>query len=168
MKKYVFYFLVLFVFTLPWQAFIVIPGIGTISRLLGFSVIGIAVVYIIIVKKVKEIPLLFIIAMFFIMWGLISYAWTINQSATLFRFIQNIQLLAMFWLIWELAHDRNDYRILMQALIFGLFVSVFDMLTVYLGQTHAIVRFTASGFNPNRIGAITGRQSCDICKEKTH
>ena len=151
MAKLPFWFLCFFVFSLPWQGFIVIPGLGTVSRLLGFLLVGVGGLYILLKKNLKELPLLLIICIVFVLWGLFSYIWSIHPVATLSRFFQNIQFIAMMWLIWELCNSRKDYILLMQLFVLGLFIPIFDMLSMYISQTYGYYRISAGGFGANRM-----------------
>lgn len=151
MNKLPYWFLCFFVFTLPWQGVVVIPGIGTISRLLGFVLVGLAILYILINKNMKEVPLFIIASVLFVVWGLISYTWSYIPSATISRFIQSIQFLAMVWLVWELCDRKTDYKILLQMFIFGLFVTVADMLYSYGTQSYISGRMEGGGLGINRI-----------------
>jgi O-antigen ligase len=151
MRKITYYFLIFFIFSLPWQAFVFIPGVGSISRLLGIILLVTVLLYIVLNKKFKEANVLIIVSILFFIWGLFSYLWSINQIATLSRFITNIQLLAIVWIIWELCETRDEYSILLQAFILGLFISIGDMIYTYMYQTGSSYRISAGGFNPNRI-----------------
>ncbi len=152
MNKIPYWFLCFFVFSLPWQAHIIIPGLGTVSRLLGFMLVGIGVLYILFKKNLKEPPLFLIIGCAFVFWGLLSYIWSVNQGATIGRFIQNIQFLAMMWLIWEICDSKKDYRILMQLFVIGLFIPVYEMLSMFISDAFGYYRISAGEFGANRMG----------------
>jgi O-antigen ligase len=151
MNKLPFWFLSFFVFSMPWQAFIVIPGIGSVNRFLGMLLFGIAILYILLKRNIKEVPVLIFVAIMFVVWGILSYMWSINPSATLSRFVRNMQFITMMWLIWELCDSKKDYKLLMQFFVFGLFVSVFDMLSSFVSQSYGHYRIAAEGFGQNRM-----------------
>jgi O-antigen ligase len=151
MRRFSFYFLIVFIFSLPWQSFIVISGLGTISRLFGLLLVGVAIIYILNKKNVKEPSILLIVTLIFIVWGLLSYLWSIHQPTTISRFVTYIQLFAMLWLIWELCDSKKDYHILMRVFVLGLFISIYDMINLYFSYNPTDFRIAATGFNPNRI-----------------
>ena len=149
MKKLAFYFLFLLVFTIPWQGIVVFPGFGTISRLIGFGSIGIALLLILSYKKISEIPIVIWLMLLFIVWNFLTYFWSIHPPRTFSRIITFTQLLAMVWLIWELCKTKKDGLLIMQAYILGAYVAITDMLLTYFTGQADSFRIAATGFNPN-------------------
>lgn len=130
------------------------PGLGTFTRLIGLGSVGIAILYILIKRSVKEIPLLLIFMGLFVIWSFITYFWSINPGATFSRTITNIQLLAMVWLIWEVCDTRQEIFSIMQAYVLGAFVSIFDMLNTFITSPDGGIRIAAAGFDPNYIATM--------------
>jgi len=153
MHKIAFYLLWLLVFTIPWQNVVVFPMLGTISRLIGFLVVGIAIIYILIKRQVSEPSLLLILMALFVAWSFMTYFWSISPGGTLVRFVTNVQLLAMAWLIWELCKTHLERDKLIQAFILGAYVSISDMIITYQQATADSFRIVATGFNPNELAA---------------
>jgi len=149
MKKIAFYFLFALVFTIPWQGIVVFPGLGTISRLIGFASIGVALLVILFYKKINEIPIVIWLMVLFVIWNLLTYFWSIHPPRTLVRVVTFSQLLAMVWLIWELCETKRDGMIIMQAYILGAYVAIIDMLVTYFTGAGQSFRIAATGFNPN-------------------
>lgn len=156
MRRIAFYFLFLLVFTIPWQGIVVIPGIGTFSRLIGFASLGVALLVIILYKRVSEFPLIIIFMVLFITWNLFTYLWSIHPPRTFSRIITYSQLLAMVWLIWELCRDKNDGLLIMQAYILGAYIAIVDMLLNYFTGQSDSFRIVATGFNPNWLAISFG------------
>ena len=127
------------------------PGLGSISRIFGLMLIAVALLYILLKKNIKEPSLLVVLFGVFVIWGILSFFWGANPSRSISRFITNLQLLAMIWLIWELCDSKEDFLRLMQAFVLGLFVSIYDMLSVYLSFDYGYDRITAGEFNANQI-----------------
>jgi O-antigen ligase len=149
MRRLPFYLLWFLIFTIPWQNVVVFPWLGTISRLAGLSAVVVAVLYILAYRRVNEPSLLLIAMVLFVIWSFISYLWSIHPSATFGRFITNIQLLVMAWLIWELCKTPDDRNNLLQAFILGAFISIGDMILTYSRADVSGYRISASGFDPN-------------------
>ena len=149
MKKIAFYFLFALVFSIPWQAIIVIPGMGTFTRLLGIIVFLIAIFYIIANKRINEVPLLLWIMIAFIGWSFISIIWSINPSATLSRMFTYFQLIAMTWLIWELCKDEWEFKLILQAYVLGAFIPVIDIIYLFFSISAPVQRIATEGFDPN-------------------
>lgn len=154
MKKIAFIFLWILIFSIPWQNVVTFPGVGTITRMIGFGVVGLAGIYILVKKKLKE-PSLFIILMgLFVAWSFISYFWSINPGATISRTVTNIQLLAMVWLIWELCDNRRNVLLIMQAYILGAYISLINMFNTFLTLPTGGIRIAATGFDPNYLATM--------------
>lgn len=154
MRKIAYYFLLTVVFTVPWQGAITFEYLGTISRVLGLVSIFIAMLVVLIDRKVNELPLALILMGMFVVWNILSYLWSVNPTHTLVRVVTYAQLLAMVWLVWELCKTSEQVGKVMQVLIFGMWISMSEMLLTYFTAAGDIHRVTAAGFNPNRIGLM--------------
>jgi O-antigen ligase len=151
MQRIAYYFLILLIFTIPWQAIIIIPGLGTITRLIGIAAIGIGILIIIIDKKVTELPLPVLLMIIFIIWNIITYFWSIHPARTIGRVITYVQLFAMVWLVWNLCKNTKDIYVLMQTYLLGSYIAIIDMLiTYYTGRSESF-RITATGFDHNAV-----------------
>jgi O-antigen ligase len=153
-RRLAFLFLILLIFTIPWQAVVVFPGVGTITRLIGIITIGVAIVVVLLDRKLKTPSLLFIVMSIYVIWALLSYFWSVYPVATFGRFFTNIQLLAMAWLIWELSNTSTDREILIQTYILGAYVSIITMLSTFLSPVDIGYRIGAGEFNVNRLAII--------------
>jgi O-antigen ligase len=149
MRKVTFYFVFALVFTIPWQNIVVFSGLGTVSRVIGFGAIAFALVIILTSKKISEVPLILILMVIYVFWNLSTYFWSVHPPATISRFITNIQLLAMVWLIWEVCKQKDNNIWIMQAYILGAYVAIVDMLITYFTGQAESFRIAATGFNPN-------------------
>jgi O-antigen ligase len=150
-RKIPLYFVLLLVFTVPWQMVVSFEEFGTISKAVGYITIAIAILYVFIYRKVKEPSLIIILMVSFILWSLFSYFWGVNPSGAISRFVTNIQLLAMVWLLWETINTKRELLLCLQAFIFGSYISIFDMLISFFTNQYTTFRIAATGFNPNQL-----------------
>jgi O-antigen ligase len=91
----------------------------------------------------------------FVMLAGASYLWSLYPEGTVTQTITYIQLLMMVWLIWELASRSREQMRLMQAYVFGTFVSGID--TVYLFLTHqesVYQRYAGARLDANDLGLM--------------
>jgi O-antigen ligase len=154
MQRIAYYLLLFLVFTIPWQNVVVIPMLGTISRLAGFAVVGIALLYVLIYRRINEPSVLVIVMVLFVLWSFLSYSWSIRPPATFGRFVTNFQLIAMAWLVWELCRSDTDRLNVIQSYILGAFVSIGDMVLTYTqASTNTSFRIAATGFDPNDLAS---------------
>jgi O-antigen ligase len=149
LKKIPYLFVLLLVFTVPWQMVVSFPEFGTISRAIGYVAVGVAALYILINRKIKEPPLVIFIMLLFIIWSLLSYFWGIRPQGAISRFVTNMQLLAMVWLIWELINTKKEAASCLQVFVFGSYVAIVDMLLSYYTNQFTTFRIAATGFDPN-------------------
>jgi O-antigen ligase len=148
-RKITYIFTLILVFSIPWQNMLVLPGMGTITRAIGLSAIIVALFLVILEKRIKEIPLVILIMIVFVLWNIITYFWSINPGRTIGRVVTYTQLLAMVWLIWQVCKTNDDYMRIMQAYILGSYVAIFDMMVSYFSGQSSDFRIAATGFNPN-------------------
>jgi O-antigen ligase len=144
-----------FVFAIPWENALLFPEIGTISRLLGLVAFPVAVLAILESGQLRWPSVPFVLMSLFVAWGSLSYLWTADAEASNTLIPLWLQNLGMVGLIWELAVRRARQLLLMQAYVFGTFVSAADTLFSYLrGQEVNYQRYAGSGFDPNDLGLV--------------
>src|SRR6266481_2494153 len=122
----------LFVFAIPWENALLLPGVGTVSRLLGLLAIPVAALAIIERGRIRSPSLPIVFVCLFVVWGGLSYFWTLNAEATSIRTSSWLQNLGMTWLLWELADSRSRQLTLMRSYVFGTLVSATDTLYSYV------------------------------------
>ena len=154
--KLAFAFLWLMVFAIPWQNALMVPGIGTIGRLIGLLAGGLGILAITERQSVRLPSRGNVLMTLFVLWAAASYFWTLNPEGTLVAVGTLIQLLLMVWLIWELAPQERDQRRLMQAYVLGTCVSGIDTLYRYFFHLESkfVNRYTSTGFNPNDLALV--------------
>jgi len=148
-------FLWLLVFAIPWEDAVTIPGFGTGTRLIGIPALVLGVIAVIARGKVRHPAAGHVIMILFALWATVSYLWSVDQDETLVAASSYRQLLAMVWLIWELAPGLREQLLLLNAYVFGTFVSGLD--TVYQFLSHheaAYQRYTGGGSNPNDLALL--------------
>jgi O-antigen ligase len=151
MKRIPFIFLLVFVFTIPWSDIFLISSIGTMNKFIGIILVVIAILYIVINKNLKELPILIWVMVLYLIFVLLSYIWSINTVATLGRFITGIQLLSMVWLIWQLCNNEKDKLLLLYSFIVGQYVSIIYMLYLFLSDKLITYRISLENYDPNNL-----------------
>jgi O-antigen ligase len=148
-----------FVFVTPWEQVVHINGIGTISKLVGIATLAVTGLTVLRSGRLRPPTLFHFWAVCFVLWGGITVCWTLDQEGTLFRFVRNLQLLSLLWLIWEVAWSRERQRGLLQAYVLGAAVSAINIILNYVAGRHLhdrarFERFVATGFEPNDIAFL--------------
>jgi len=155
LSKLAFAALWLLVFAIPWEDAITITDFGTGARLVGLATAGLAVLAAIDRGKLRELALGHFLMAMFVTLAALSYLWSLDPEQTLVQVFTYIQLLAMVWLIWELAADSRKQLKLMQAYIFGTFVSGVGTVWLYLAHRESdYQRYAGAGLNANDLGLM--------------
>lgn len=140
-----FLLLALLVFTIPWEKSIVVPGVGTLTKLIGAGAF------------VASLPrwrsfhptLLFAMLSAFVLWCGLTWFWSLDPGATLARVLTLLQLIVLFVLV-SLEHRT---RTLMMAYSAGAAVACLLAVGRYfLGMQTNWRRYAAPGFDPNDFG----------------
>lgn len=149
----------IFVFAVPWENIVVIPGIGTIGRLTGMAALGLAVLSVVISGRVRRPQPFHVAALLFVVWAGLNAFRTADQARGIGKFATYLQLFLVLWMIWELAPSFSRQRRLMLAYVCGAYVAAINTIIVYRTLTVAPValgdtgdRFAAQGFDPNDLG----------------
>ena len=95
--------LALFVFSVPLENSIVVPGIGTIGRIIGLVAFVAGIVAVVETGKFRTPIVPHLMMVLFVVWVCLSYFWTIGPEETTEEMISYVQLIAMVLLIWAEA-----------------------------------------------------------------
>jgi O-antigen ligase len=91
----------------------------------------------------------------FVLLAAVSYLWSLFPEGTLAQAFTYIQLFALVWLIWELAPRVQEQMRLMQAYVFGSFISGMDTVYQFLShQESAYQRYAGARLDANDLGLI--------------
>ncbi|MBA3759050.1 MAG: O-antigen ligase family protein [Gemmatimonadales bacterium] len=142
-----------FVFAVPWENIILIPGIGTIGRLMGMVAVGFALLAALISGRLRRPGPFLVAAVLFVIWSGIGVFRAADEGRAVEKFGTYFQLLLVLWMIWELASTFGRQHGLLLAYVLGAYVSAINTIMAYrslLGTSAR--RFTATNFDPNDLG----------------
>jgi len=143
--------LAFFVFSVPLENSIVIPGIGTIGRIIGLVAFVAGIVAVVETGKFRTPIVPHLMMVLFVVWVCLSYFWTIGAEETTEEMTSYVQLIAMVLLVWAEAPKPEQQQRLMRAYIIG--ATVLAVATVLTNESSAVgVRQGAFNMNPNDIG----------------
>src|SRR3984893_16080597 len=76
-------------------------------------------------------------------------------EGTVVQVFSYVQLFAMVWLIWELSARARDQMRLMQAYVFGTFVSGVDTIYLFLSHQESVYqRYAGARLDANDLGLM--------------
>ncbi|MFA7744097.1 O-antigen ligase family protein [Salinicoccus roseus] len=155
LNRMVLYF---FIFTVPFQKSIIIPYLGSLNKFVGFLLVITAIITVFSNKNVKKIPFAFIMLFLFLILNISSLYWGASLSDGINKTILYIQLIFIFWTIYEFINTKNEAQNIMKAFVFGCLVIALQALYSNLsgGATSGVEssRFFLDGYNPNALGII--------------
>lgn len=162
MSKYAFYVLFLFVFSLPWQDIIFLPGssVLSISRLSGLLLIvaGLASTLRRGTVRLRTPPVTLVLTVLFAFWTLVASLWNPFGSPTSFLYLSTyVQLAVMSVLFWQLCRTKEQHMTLMQAFVLGAYVVSGPIVYQYLtnpfvpNSQQNMARYVGLGGNANGV-----------------
>lgn len=139
-----------FVLTVPLEYAVQIDVVGSISRIAGALALGVGVLDVLFRERLRSAHYLHGSVAAFLIWGGLTYFWSIDPEVTFERIWTYVQLFLVVWLVWEVAREERDQTGLMQAYILGAaIVAVSTVVTSVAGGLDTVTRSSSFGFDPN-------------------
>jgi len=149
---------IILIFTIPFKEAIAIPGIGSVSLIVGALVIPLWLFTVLATGKIRKPSPFVISAIVFFLWNFASLIWTLEGDKTMDRAMAFIRMAFLVWFIWDLFTTRAGILRGFQAYILGAWVSIgsiiFNFINGVEAYRNANGRVSASGFDTNEIGLI--------------
>lgn len=141
-----------FVFTVPWEDAVLLPGIGTGSRLAGIIAVPLALIGIVATGVRRTHPML-IWMLLFCCWAAFTIFWAADPDDTVLRLITYAQLAVMVWVLLQVLDRPAAVRYALLAYVLGSYVSAIATIQAYAaGLTVVYQRYAGLGFDPNDLG----------------
>jgi O-antigen ligase len=153
LQKIAFIALWLFIFTIPWENLIVLPGIGTAGRVAGIAAFGTGILAMLDSGRKPRLCASHAWMGLFVLWGGLTYFWSTAPDLSREELLTFLQLLGMVWLVAQFATEPPEQKGLMQAYVAGTYVASAGTLWSYMtGVVAHYNRFSVYGFNPGDLG----------------
>ncbi len=144
-----------FVFSIPWEKSVWVPGVGTISRLLGLAAFAAGALVALQRRSIRLPNLALVWAALFVCWSALTWFWSLDRELTWIRMRTLTELLAMLWLIWDACRGPQRQKRMLQAYLFGSVLAASIALWRYAHDQQTYWRrYAAPGFDPNDFGLI--------------
>jgi O-antigen ligase len=144
----------IFVFSMPWERLLVLPGVAIIPRVTGAAAVGLALLAVVMSGRFRRWQVFHVAALLFLAWAGATLLVYHSGERLPSKFWTFGQLLLVLWMIWELAPSERRQRGLLTAYVFGAYVAAFDTILVYRRQAEALRRFAAGGADPNDLAMV--------------
>ena len=142
-----------FVFSIPWDNVLVIPGIGVITKLTGLLATGGTMLAVVFSGRFRRLHATHIAALLFVIWTGIGVMFMHTQGVPK-KFYTFLQLVLVLWMIWELARSERRQLGLFTAYVLGAYVAALDTLLVFRRQAAIARRFAATDFDANDLAML--------------
>jgi O-antigen ligase len=137
----------LFVFSVPWERIIVLPGVSIVSRVAGMLALGLALLAVVVSGLVRRWHGMHVAALLFVVWAGVGLL-ILHVRGMPAKYYTFVQLFSVLWMIWEIATTERRLRGLLTAYVFGAYVAALGTFVAY--RTHSGEhRFSAGGADPN-------------------
>jgi len=158
MRTIAFTLSLVFIFTIPWEGVIELPGLGTASKLIGFAVAVCWLATIVITDRVRKAGPFHIMVCLFVLWNAVSVFWSADPETTVVHVVRWVQLLVMVFILWDLYTTRAALLTGLQAFILGEYVAIGIAVANYFAgnvfYTHYQRFSPAAQSNPDDFGFI--------------
>jgi O-antigen ligase len=147
--------LAVFVFSIPSENGVAIPGVGSLTRLLGVVALAMGVVSLFAAGRLRfRMPSLFLVAtLLFSLWGVATYFWSLAPNVTMGRLVTMAQLAVLVWLVHQVARSERDRDLLMHAFVLGCYLIIAIGVATFV--TGAGGFRDVGSFNPNGFAIVS-------------
>lgn len=157
MRAAAYWFSLILIFMIPWEAIVVLPGLGTMTKAIGLFVGAFWAFTVIVTGRFRRPHPFHVAVCLFVLWNAVSIFWTVDVGLTMTRLATVFQMVVLALILWDVYLTPTTLRSGLQAYILGAYVSIGSLIANYLAGDRAGAgwgRFTATGFNPNSIALI--------------
>ncbi len=150
MRKIAFLLSLVMIFIIPWEDSLPIGIVGSLARLMGFIVAGFWLFTILSEGRFRKFHIFHAFVLFFFLWNILSYLWSIDISRTVQRMNTYAQIFVLVLIVWELYQKPSDLIAGLQAYVLGSYVCIASIISNYRNGIVAVqwqVRYSATGVN---------------------
>ena len=141
----------LFIFAVPWERLVVVPGLSVVSRGTGGLALGLTLLAIVISGRARRWRVFHTAAFLFVIWTGFA-VWMLRMPTIPLKYYTFVQLFLVLWMIWELTPSQKRLRGLLTAYILGCCVPAVATILLYVREGGVLKRFSAGGADANSLG----------------
>jgi O-Antigen ligase len=144
----------IFVFSVPWEKTLALPGLSIVARVTGGLALGLAVLAVVISGRLRRWRGFHVAAVLFWVWAGIELFFFHYGERLPYKFWTYGQLILVLLMIWELAPSEQRMRGLFTAYVFGAYIAAFETVKLYRREAGALRRFAAGGLDGNDLAMV--------------
>jgi O-antigen ligase len=141
----------IFIFAVPWERLVVLPGLSIVTRVTGAIALGLTLLAIVISGRVRRWRVFHTAALLFVIWTGFA-VWMIEMPKIPQKYYTFVQLFLVLWMMWELGSTASRQRGLLAAYVLGAGVPAIATILLYIREAGVLRRFSAGGADPNSLG----------------
>jgi O-antigen ligase len=150
--------LCLLVFTIPFSEVIVIPGMGTLTRFIGYGALALAALGVIERGDVRPLHGAALPAFLFVGWAALSLSWTDWPEVTAERLPTFVRCLGLFWILYEYVDSPDRVRAVLTAYLCGALIAVGGVMeareTQQVLDDSEYARYALENVDPNDLATL--------------
>lgn len=143
------------VFSFPMEEVVKLPGLGTISRLLGLAVFAAWTAATFTTRRTRPPVSFHATFLALVVWVGFSLFWSLDPTASGARLLTYMQLFVLTLIVWDFCDSEKSILNVMQALIVGLWLNAANSYWNFARGIEAeYERFSSSGSDANEAALL--------------
>lgn len=136
---------------------VVLGSFGTLSRLFGVLAFGVGLLTLLLERRFRPLPEIYLIICLFVLWVWLSFFWTVWPEETRKGAFSLLQLALLSMLMWQFLPRRLELQHAFLAILLGGYVLIFFTIQTWMaGQQAYADRYSAPGVNGNELATSLG------------
>lgn len=143
----------LFVVVLPMEGIVAVPGLGSVSRVIGLLLAVFWLLAVAAEGRCRKPHPVHYVMLLFALWNGLSISWSLDPLGSAGRFSTYLQLVGLVFILWDLYVTPAALRTALQAYVLGAFASALSTYWNYAqGHEFYFQRYSAGGLHVNDLG----------------
>ncbi len=139
-----------FVFAVPWERLVALPGLSIVTRVAGAVALGLTMLSIVVQGRVRRWRLFHMAAFLFVVWTGFG-VWYFGMQVVPQKLYTFAQLFIVLCLVWELASTPKSQAGILAAYVLGSCVPAIATIVLYVQEGGSGRRFSAGGADANNL-----------------
>jgi O-antigen ligase len=157
MRRLVYWLSLTFVFMIPWEGVLQLPGVGTAAKITGVLAGLCWIALIFATGRMRRLDPFLALTTVFVLWIGASAWWSTDTLESARHVITWVQSLVLVFVIWDMFRTRDAIFSALQAYILGGYVAIISALLNFQSAqafyTH-FERFSSGDTNPDGFGFL--------------
>jgi len=157
MRKIALILSLVFIFIIPWEGVVRLPGLGTGARIVGQLLAVFWLATVMITRQFRKLGPFHLMVSLFVLWNAFSVFWSTSPNRSFDHAMTWVQMLLLVFILWDLYTTREALTAGLQAYILGAYVAIGSALyNFFSGAAYYtnLQRFSPGETNPDGFGFI--------------